>query len=45
MSRRVGKSKSDTFFVDADCHPQTIAVVQTRANPLGIEVVVGDPDR
>ena len=31
-----------TFFVDANCHPQTIAVVQTRAKPLGIEVVVGD---
>ena len=31
------------FFVDADCHPQTIAVVATRAEPIGIEVVVGDP--
>ena len=31
-----------TFFVDDNCHPQTIAVVQTRAKPLGIEVVVGD---
>src|SRR5690606_18379259 len=29
--------------VDAECHPQTIAVVATRAEPLGIEVVVGDP--
>ena len=33
------------FFVDADCHPQTIAVVRTRAEPLGIEVVVGDAGR
>ena len=31
-----------TFFVDDNCHPQTIAVVQTRAKPLGIEVVVGN---
>jgi glycine dehydrogenase len=31
-----------TFFVADNCHPQTIAVVETRAKPLGIEVVVGD---
>jgi glycine dehydrogenase len=31
-----------TFFVSDTCHPQTIAVVQTRAEPLGIEVVIGD---
>jgi len=31
------------FFVAADCHPQTIAVVRTRAEPLGIEVLIGDP--
>ncbi len=30
------------FFVSQSCHPQTIEVVQTRARPLGIEVVVGD---
>src|SRR4051794_39247095 len=30
------------FFVDAGCHPQTIAVVQTRARSLGIEITVGD---
>ena len=43
MCRRVGKAKSDCFFVAADCHPQTIAVLRTRAAPLGIELVVGDP--
>ncbi len=37
---RAGQGK--TFFVSEKCHPQTIAVVQTRARPLGIEVVVGD---
>ena len=43
MARRVSKSKSPRFFVAADCHPQTIAVVRTRAAPLGIDVTVGDP--
>src|SRR3989449_1728189 len=32
----------NTFFVAYDCHPQTIAVVQTRAKPLGIEIKIGD---
>jgi glycine cleavage system P protein (glycine dehydrogenase) len=34
-----------TFFVADNCHPQTIAVVQTRAKPLGIEIKVGDYSR
>ena len=42
MSRRVSKSKSNSFFVSDECHPQTIAVVKTRARSLGYEVVVGD---
>jgi glycine dehydrogenase len=42
LARRSCKSKSNLFFVSADCHPQTIAVVRTRAEPLGIEVAVGD---
>ena len=42
MAKRLSKSKSMQFFVDADCHPQTIAVVHTRARPIGIEIVVGD---
>ena len=46
MLRRIGKgqaSKRPGFFVDQDCHPQTIAVVTTRAEPLGIELTIGDP--
>ncbi|MEL6977341.1 MAG: aminomethyl-transferring glycine dehydrogenase [Pseudomonadota bacterium] len=43
MAARVSKSKAKRFFVDQDCHPQTIAVIRTRAEPLGWEVVVGDP--
>ena len=37
------KNKSDRFFVDDDTHPQTLAVLRTRAEPLGIEVTTGDP--
>jgi glycine dehydrogenase len=32
----------NTFFVSEDCHPQTIAVVQTRGRSMGIDVVVGN---
>jgi len=39
---RPRKSEANRFFVSELCHPQTIAVVQTRAEPLDIEVVVGD---
>src|SRR5256885_17121820 len=31
------------YLVDANCHPQTIAVVRTRAAVRGIEIVVADP--
>ena len=43
MAQRVAKSKATGFFVDENCHPQNIAVMQTRAAPLGIDVIVGDP--
>jgi glycine dehydrogenase len=43
MAERVAKSKARAFFVDRNCHPQTIAVIRTRALPLGIEIVEGDP--
>jgi glycine dehydrogenase len=42
LAKRSCKSKSNLFFVSADCHPQTIAVVRTRADGLGIDVMVGD---
>ena len=42
MTRRLCKSKASHYFVDADCHPQTIDVLRTRAQPLGIELIVGD---
>ena len=44
MAQRVAKSKAKGFFVDENCHPQNIAVMKTRAAPLGIEVIVGNPD-
>src|SRR5450759_3764292 len=43
MARRVTQSHANACFVDCYCHPQTIAVVQTRAEPLGWNVIVGDP--
>lgn len=42
MSKRVSKTKSNRFFVSDRCHPQTINVVQTRAKPMDIEVIVAD---
>ena len=44
MLRRLSKTKRDVFFVDQGCHPQTIAVIETRAAPLGIGLVIGDPN-
>ena len=40
--KRLAKNKAPAFFVSRDCHPQTLDVVRTRAEPLGIEVVIGD---
>ena len=41
LAKRSVKSKSDTVIVASDCHPQTIEVLRTRAEPLGLKVVVG----
>ncbi|MBP9181638.1 MAG: aminomethyl-transferring glycine dehydrogenase [Fuscovulum sp.] len=43
LCQRSAKSKALAFFVDHHCHPQTIAVIQTRAEPLGWQVIVGNP--
>src|SRR5947208_2773416 len=44
LVRRIGGNKSDRFYVGDDVFPQTIDVVRTRADPLGIEIVVGRAD-
>ncbi|NBU49721.1 MAG: glycine dehydrogenase (aminomethyl-transferring) [Betaproteobacteria bacterium] len=41
LAKRSVKSKSNTLIVAGDCHPQTIEVIRTRCEPLGIEVKVG----
>ena len=44
LCARMAKSKSKSFLVDAGCHPQTLAVLRTRAEPLGIALIVSDLD-
>ncbi len=41
LAKRSAKSKSNTLIVAGDCHPQTIALIKTRAAPLGLDVKVG----
>jgi len=42
LAKRSVKSRSSTFLVAGDCHPQTIEVIQTRAAPLGLTVVLAN---
>ena len=42
LAKRSVKSTSNRFVVAGDCHPQTIEVIQTRAGPLGLEVVLAN---
>ncbi|SDU68018.1 aminomethyl-transferring glycine dehydrogenase [Pseudomonas moraviensis] len=44
LAKRVAKSKSNVFFVDENCHPQTLSVVQTRAEGFGFELIVDAVD-
>jgi glycine dehydrogenase len=43
LAERSAPSKPKAFFVDRDVHPQTLAVLRTRAEPLGWTLIVGDP--
>ncbi len=43
LAHKAGKAKSDLFFVDSACLPQTLAVLETRAQTLGWQIQVGDP--
>ena len=43
MAHRISKSKSEVFVVDSDIHPQTLSVLSTRAEPIGIALHVCDP--
>ncbi len=45
LAARAATNKSKAFFVDHDVHPQTLAVLKTRAEPLGWSLIVGDPAR
>ncbi len=44
LARHIHPGDANAFFVANDCHPQTISVIQGRAEPLGIRIVRGDPD-
>ncbi|MBI5113894.1 MAG: aminomethyl-transferring glycine dehydrogenase [Rhodovulum sp.] len=44
LARRAAISKANAFFVDRAVHPQTLAVLKTRAEPLGLSLLVGDPE-
>jgi glycine dehydrogenase len=43
LAERAAQSKAKSFFVDSEVHPQTLAVLRTRAEPLGWNLIVGDP--
>ncbi len=43
LAERSSAAKTKVFFVDREVHPQTLAVLRTRAEPLGWTLIVGDP--
>ena len=44
MAYKIKKNKQHTFCIQNSCHPQTISVLNTRANPLGIKILEGEPN-
>ncbi len=44
MAQAITRRKKNRFYASWDCHPQTLAVVETRAGGLGIDLEVGDAD-
>ena len=44
MAYKIKKSKQHTFCLQNSCHPQTLSVLKTRANPLGIKIIEGEPN-
>ncbi len=43
LAERAAQARTKSFFVDSEVHPQTLAVLRTRAEPLGWNLIVGDP--
>jgi glycine dehydrogenase len=43
LAERASQARTKSFFVDMEVHPQTLAVLRTRAEPLGLNLIVGDP--
>jgi len=45
LAQRMSKSSSRAFFVDKNCHPQTLSVLQTRAAAFGFELIIDEPEK
>ena len=45
LSYRISKTENKKVFVSKNCHPQTIDVIKTRAEPLGLEIIIGDENK
>ncbi len=45
LSYRICKSDTKKVFISKNCHPQTIDVIKTRAEPLGLKIIVGNEDK